>query len=107
MKKARLFLHTSMGEGLPTVFIESMVCDTIVVAYDCPTGPREILEDGRSGGLVALNDKRAFENKVIEILNQKDIENNMIKNMENKIKEFTYEYIREDLFKLFNISKDN
>ncbi len=102
MKNAKLFLHTSMGEGLPTVFIESMVVGTPVIAYDCPTGPREILDDGRAGGLIKLNDKVAFENKVIEILNSRDSENNIIENMNKKIEEFTYEYIRNDLLNIFN-----
>lgn len=43
MKNAKLFIHTSHSEGLPTVFLESMACGTPVVSYDCPTGPREIL----------------------------------------------------------------
>ena len=101
MKAAKLFLHTSMGEGLPTVFIESMLCDTIVVAYDCPTGPREILVDGKAGGLIPLNDSLAFENMVLKILNDKKLEKSIKEEMYRKMNEFTYEYIREDLFKLF------
>ncbi|MGL4802117.1 MAG: glycosyltransferase [Cetobacterium sp.] len=101
MKAAKMFLHTSMGEGLPTVFIESMLCDTIVVAYDCPTGPREILVDGRAGGLVPLNDKITFEKTVLNILEDKNLEQSIKDEMYKKMNEFTYEYIRKDLFKLF------
>ncbi|MGL5760877.1 MAG: glycosyltransferase, partial [Cetobacterium sp.] len=101
MKAAKMFLHTSMGEGLPTVFIESMLCDTIVVAYDCPTGPREILVDGRAGGLVPLNDKITFEKTVLNILEDKNLEQSIKGEMYKKMNEFTYEYIRKDLFKLF------
>ena len=101
MKAAKMFLHTSMGEGLPTVFIESMLCDTIVVAYDCPTGPREILVDGKAGGLVPLNDKIAFEKTVLNILEDKNLEESIKDEMYKKMNEFTYEYIRKDLFKLF------
>ena len=101
IKGAKMFLHTSMGEGLPTVFIESMLCDTVVVAYDCPTGPREILVDGKAGGLIPLNDKIAFESKVLEILNSEELENSIKKEMRKKMNEFAYDYIREDLFKLF------
>ncbi|MGL6066362.1 MAG: glycosyltransferase [Cetobacterium sp.] len=101
MKNAELFLHTSGGEGLPTVFVESMLCDTPVVAYDCPTGPREILDNGKAGGLILLNDKVAFENKVLEILNNRDLEVSIRDKMNEKIKEFSYEHIREELLKLF------
>ena len=34
IRKAKLFLHTSYGEGLPTVLIESMICGTPVISYD-------------------------------------------------------------------------
>lgn len=102
MKKAELFLHTSMGEGLPTVFIESMLCDTLVVAYDCPTGPREILMDGKAGGLVPLNDKKGFEEKVIEILENKELSMSIRENMKKKMAEFEYDYIRKDIFKILN-----
>lgn len=102
MKNAELFLHTSMGEGLPTVFIESMLCDTIVVAYDCPTGPREILMDGKAGGLVSLNNKKEFENKVIEILENKEIKDSIKENMKKKMHEFEYSFVREELFEILN-----
>lgn len=100
MKNAKLFLHTSMGEGLPTVFIESMLCDTIVVAYDCPTGPREILVDGKAGGLIALNDKKAFEDKVMDILENEELQRSIKEEMYKKMDEFTYEYIRKDLLNI-------
>jgi N-acetylgalactosamine-N,N'-diacetylbacillosaminyl-diphospho-undecaprenol 4-alpha-N-acetylgalactosaminyltransferase len=37
------FLLTSESEGLPNVIIESMLCKTLVISSDCPTGPRELL----------------------------------------------------------------
>lgn len=106
MKNAKLFLHTSMGEGFGLVLVEAMAVGTPVIAYDCPTGPREILDDGNAGGLIELDDKKAFEEKIIEILSDKNIENKIIKNMNIKINEFTYEYIRKDLMKLL-IGKEN
>lgn len=101
MKAAKMFLHTSRGEGLPTVFIESMLCDTIVVAYDCPTGPREILEDGKAGGLVPLGNQKTFEEVILNILSDKELEKSIKSEMYKKMDEFNYEYIRKDLFKLF------
>lgn len=101
MKKAKLFLHTSMGEGFGLVLVEAMLCDTIVVAYDCPTGPREILMNGKAGGLISLNDKKSFENKVIEILESDKIQKEIKKEMYKKLNEFSYEAIKESLFKLF------
>lgn len=68
IKAARLFLHTARYEGLPTVLIESMICRTPVVAYDCPTGPREILQDGNLGKLIPLHDRECFVSEVLDLL---------------------------------------
>ncbi|HII3821991.1 TPA: glycosyltransferase [Pasteurella multocida] len=66
MKRAKLFLSTSLKEGLPTVLIESMACGTPVISMDCPTGPKEILNDGEFGGLIPLKNEQAFiQNNII------------------------------------------
>lgn len=43
IKHAQLFAMSSVGEGLPTVLVESLILGTPVVSTDCPTGPSEVL----------------------------------------------------------------
>ncbi|MCS5422315.1 MULTISPECIES: glycosyltransferase [Psychrilyobacter] len=93
MRNASLFLHPSYGEGFGLVLAESMVCGTPVIAYDCPTGPKEILEDGKSGGLVNVGDIEKFTELVYETLkNPKSLENYM-KNSKNRVLDFSIEKI--------------
>ena len=72
-KNAKLFVHTAKYEGLPTVLLESLVFGTPVVAYDCPTGPKDILgKNSEYGELISLNDKDIFVKKVYELVNNSE-----------------------------------
>jgi glycosyltransferase involved in cell wall biosynthesis len=68
MAHSGVFVLSSAWEGLPTVLIEALAAGTRVVSTDCPSGPREILQDGRLGALVPVGDAAALATAILETL---------------------------------------
>jgi glycosyltransferase involved in cell wall biosynthesis len=68
MSHASAFVLSSRHEGLPTVLIEAMACGCPVVATDCPSGPKEILESGKYGSLVAIGNSVTLADAMVQAL---------------------------------------
>src|SRR6188472_1289035 len=60
MARAAVYALSSRFEGFPMALLEAMSAGMAIAAFDCPTGPRELLEDGRSGLLVPEGDEAAL-----------------------------------------------
>ena len=54
--KCDVYVLSSKSEGLANVLLEAMIAGVPVVSTRCPSGPEEILQDGKYGTLVPLDD---------------------------------------------------
>ena len=68
MSRASVFVLSSSCEGLPGVLIEAMAAGCRVVSTDCPSGPAEILENGKYGSLVPVGDHYALAEAIVTTL---------------------------------------
>jgi glycosyltransferase involved in cell wall biosynthesis len=70
MSKASVFVLSSAWEGLPGALIQAMACGVRVVATDCESGPREILQGGRFGRIVPVGDAQAMADAIEAVLSE-------------------------------------
>ena len=71
INKADLFILSSKYEGLPNVLLEAITLKKIVISSDCPTGPREILNNGKGGLLFSVGNFKELSKKILFVLNNK------------------------------------
>ena len=68
MSKASVFALSSLWEGSPNTLTEAMALGIPVVSTDCPSGPRELLDEGRVAPLVAMGDGDALASALLSVL---------------------------------------
>ncbi|MEV4175852.1 glycosyltransferase family 4 protein [Nonomuraea sp. NPDC049709] len=70
---ASVYALSSRFEGLPMVMIEAMTHALPVVAFDCPTGPGDVLTDGVDGVLVPPRDVDALAAALNRVIADRDL----------------------------------
>jgi glycosyltransferase involved in cell wall biosynthesis len=73
MAKASIFVLSSRFEGFPLVLLEAMSKGMAVVAFDCPTGPAEVVDDHRNGILVPAGDIDALSAGIDQLVQDEDL----------------------------------
>lgn len=71
IKSADALVLSSDYEGFGNVIVEAMACGTQVIATDCPFGPAEILDNGRYGQLVPVNDSEALAEAMEKVIDKR------------------------------------
>jgi len=88
LRRASVYALASRLEGLPTTILEAMAVGVPVVATDCPSGPREILQDGTVGLLVPMDDAVAMAAALEQLLASAELRAGLVDKGLRRIEDF-------------------
>ena len=103
LKKSNLFVLSSKYEGLPNVLLEALTLKKFIISTNCPTGPSEILDNGKNGLLFKVGNYKELAKKIIFFHSNKKLCLKMMLIGNKRLKRFNYNL---NLIKYFNLIKN-
>ena len=98
-----IYVMSSRAEGLGLVLIEAASCGLPLISYDCPSGPSEIISDGKNGYLISrVGDIATMADKICSLIENPVIRKQMGENAKQMVGKFSPSTIKEQWIALFN-----
>ncbi|SHF41447.1 Glycosyltransferase involved in cell wall bisynthesis [Bacteroides luti] len=94
-------IMTSRYEGFGMVLIEAMACGLPCIAYDCPSGPRNIIREGIDGFLVTDGDTQQMAEKICFLIEHENIRKEMGQAGYSNVKKYKADEIMKKWEQLF------
>jgi len=73
LKLSDCLILTSLFEGLPNVLLEALTLKKFIISTDCPTGPNEILLNGKYGFLFKIGDYKQLSTLILKYSKNKKL----------------------------------
>ncbi len=90
IKECDLFVLSSTFEGLPNVLLEAITLKKFVISSDCPTGPKEILDNEKGGFLFKVGEHNSLSKKIIQYSKNKKFLKKKIEYSNKRLNRFDY-----------------
>lgn len=88
-----IYVLTSRFEGFPMVLLEAQKKGLPIVSFDCDTGPSEIVVHNRNGYLIENGNIEECANKLLKLMNDKEVLKYFSKNAVEDSKRFDLKQI--------------
>ncbi len=92
---------SSRFEGFGMVIVEAMACGVPTIAFDCPCGPKDIINNLKDGILVKSGDINELAEKICFLIENEEIRKEMGINARKNAERFKIEHIAEQWRLLF------
>ncbi len=96
-----IYVSTAMHEGFGIVFLEAMECGLPVICYN-NGGQVDFLKNEQTGYLIQLNEKNIFKEKLISLLNNQKLRENIFSFNKDYVKNFYIRSIAKQYLEIFN-----
>jgi len=100
--KAQIMILSSRFEGLPNVLLEGLALKKFIISTDCPTGPKEILDNGKGGFLFKVGNYLELSKKILLFNQNYNLFLKKRKYSIKRLKRFDHEKNLNEYFNLFN-----
>ena len=101
LSNSSICVATSYYEGFSLVLLEAITHGVPCIAFDCPYGPRTIIEDGKCGYLVEDGNNSQFVERLCTLMENKQLRIQFSKASSNRSKIFNQDAIMLQWKKLF------
>lgn len=95
-----VFLMSSTWEGFGNVLVEALDAGLRIVSTDCPSGPKEILANGKYGNLVPMDDAEQIAQAIVALTENSAMQNSA--ELRQHLHQFTNAYVAREYSKLIS-----
>jgi GalNAc-alpha-(1->4)-GalNAc-alpha-(1->3)-diNAcBac-PP-undecaprenol alpha-1,4-N-acetyl-D-galactosaminyltransferase len=101
IKQSDVFVLPSRVEGFPNSLLEAMSQGICCISTDCKTGPKEIIENGKNGILVPVEDSREIAEAIVRLEKDSGLRQELAANGLRTIREkFSYRKMADAYYEL-------
>ena len=100
-QKSKCLLFPSRLEGLPMVLIEALSYGIPSIAFSCPCGPRDVIQDNQNGLLVQDGDIVAFSEAIKKFISDKSLQEQLSQGVKERAAFFYQENVMKQWNQLF------